>query len=66
MGEATKQLSDDLRDRHSEIDWRGMAGMRDRLIHGYFGVDDEIVWDVATRLAPKLADRLPDIIEEEC
>lgn len=39
IGEAAKQIPDDFRKRHPAIDCRGMSGMRDRLIHGYFGVD---------------------------
>ena len=39
IGEATKNLSNEFRDKHPEIPWRQMAGMRDKLIHGYFGVN---------------------------
>lgn len=42
-----------------------MAGMRDQLIHGYFGVDYEIVWDVATQKAPVLIDQIEEILQQE-
>ncbi|MEE8522734.1 MAG: DUF86 domain-containing protein, partial [Thermoanaerobaculia bacterium] len=44
LGEAVKRLSDAFREQHPETPWRGYAGMRDRLIHGYDGVDLEEVW----------------------
>jgi len=50
VGEATKNLTDDLKEKHPEVPWRRMAGMRDRLIHGYFGVDLDAVWDTVTFL----------------
>ena len=46
IGEASKQIPDDSKQKYSHLEWQAMAGMRDRLIHGYFGVDYEIVWDV--------------------
>lgn len=54
IGEATKKLPSEWREANAEIDWRAMAGMRDRLIHGYLGVDYEIVWDVASSKAEEL------------
>ena len=65
MGEATKQLSDDLCKRYPDVAWRAMARMRDRLIHGYIGVNYEIVWNVASIEAPLVRDQLEAIIAQE-
>jgi uncharacterized protein with HEPN domain len=62
IGEAAKQLPADLREAHPDIDGRGMAGMRDRLIHGYFAVDYELVWEVATGKVPELRASIAGLI----
>jgi uncharacterized protein with HEPN domain len=62
IGEATKQIPDDFRRAHPGIDWRGMAGMRDRLIHGYVGVDYAIVWDVVQTHIPRLQRQIQSIL----
>ncbi len=54
IGEAAKQVSDAVKTSHPEVEWRAMAAMRDRLIHGYFGVDYDLVWDVVTEKIPAL------------
>lgn len=46
VGEAAKKVADDFRAQYPTVEWRAMAGMRDKLIHDYFGVDYELVWDV--------------------
>jgi uncharacterized protein with HEPN domain len=65
IGEATKKIPDDLKQRYSQIEWKAIAAMRDRLIHGYFGVDYEIVWDVVTNKIPTLKDQIERILREE-
>jgi len=52
IGEASKRLTADFRSTHPDLPWKEMAAMRDRLIHGYFGVDDAIVWDVVVSHIP--------------
>ena len=63
IGEAAKNLSPGFRDAHAEIPWKPMAGMRDRLIHEYFGVDLELVWQVVERELPEIASRIDSILE---
>lgn len=56
IGEATKRLSDDFKAKNSAIPWKAMAGMRDKLIHDYFGVDYDAVWDTLIKDIPALKD----------
>ncbi|MBL7117209.1 MAG: DUF86 domain-containing protein [Candidatus Syntrophoarchaeum sp.] len=61
IGEATKRLSGEIREKHSEIPWKDMAGMRDKLIHDYLGVDIDAVWDTVKRDVPTMKNKLEDI-----
>jgi len=54
IGEASKNLSDTLKTENPEIEWKKIAGMRDKLIHAYFGIDWNIVWDVIVNRLPEL------------
>ncbi|MFP4319546.1 MAG: DUF86 domain-containing protein [Phormidium sp.] len=65
IGEAVKQLPDELRRKYDAIEWRAMAGMCDRLIHNYFGVDYDIVWDVVIYKIPTLDAQIRLILKQE-
>jgi uncharacterized protein with HEPN domain len=65
IGEATKNLSAGLRARYAQVPWKGMAGVRDRLIHHYFGVNLDIVWQIATGELPEVASQIRGILQRE-
>jgi len=63
-GEAVKKIPDDIRNRYNKMPWKEIAGMRDKLIHEYFGVDLETVWTTIIEDIPPLKDLIGQIIED--
>ncbi len=64
IGEAVRHVSKDIRKTYPEIPWQDVAGMRDKLIHGYFGVDIEKVWDTAQDDLPILREQVERILKD--
>ncbi|MCS4133525.1 HepT-like ribonuclease domain-containing protein [Salinibacter ruber] len=64
IGEATKQLDPSIRARYSDVPWEDMAGMRDVLIHQYFAVDLEVVWDTIHNRFPTIKSHLRRILSD--
>ena len=65
IGEAAKKISENFRSKHPTIEWKKMAGMRDRMIHDYLGVDYYIVFDVARNKAPQLLADIDRVIRSQ-
>ncbi len=64
LGEASKNVSEELRRRYPEVEWREISRTRDKIIHFYFGVDLSIIWDIITVDIPSLRKKLEDIEKE--
>lgn len=64
LGEAAKNLSEDFRAAHPDVPWKSMAGTRDRLIHHYFGVNLDIVWQIVSTELSKVNEKILNINEE--
>ncbi len=65
LGEAVKKISDNLKTKYKEVEWREIAKTRDKIIHFYFGLDLSIIWDIITVDIPALKEKLNKIIEIE-
>ena len=65
IGEAAKKIPEDFKYKWNTIHWKNMAGMRDRLIHDYMGINYSIVWDVIHNKIPELAEQIAEVIHNE-
>ncbi|MBI2452098.1 DUF86 domain-containing protein [Candidatus Pacearchaeota archaeon] len=64
IGEAVKNISDSLKNEHREIEWKEIAGTRDKMIHHYFGIDLDIVWNIIKKDIPMLEKKIKKIKKE--
>lgn len=65
IGEAAKKIPEEIRQKYPSFPWKGMAGMRDKLIHEYHGVDLEIVWTVSKEEIPPVKSTIKNIISDQ-
>lgn len=65
IGEAAARLSDEIKLRHTDIEWRDIVAIRNILVHAYFSVQLEIIWETATHDVPTLESQVVDILTEE-
>ncbi len=64
IGEAAKNIPSSLQEKHPDIPWQAMAGMRDRLVHAYFGIDNKLVWAAIKDDIPKLKPKVERLLSE--
>ena len=64
IGEAAKKIPPDIRRQYKTVEWKKLAGLRDIVIHDYFGINEDIIWDVITSRMPLLAHEVGNILAE--
>ena len=65
MGEAANRLPDEFKEKYSQIEWYKVVGLRHRIVHEYFGIDIEIIWQILRKDLPELKQKISRIISYE-
>ncbi|MCP9927433.1 DUF86 domain-containing protein [Cyanobium sp. CH-040] len=65
LGEAAKKIPPAVRDRHLQVPWRRISGLRDVLAHAYFGLEEDTIWQLISESIPALAQQLDQVVEAE-
>jgi uncharacterized protein with HEPN domain len=64
MGEAVKNIPEEIRENYNQTEWKKIAGLRDIVVHDYFGINDEIIWDIVKNKIPELRNSIESIIQD--
>jgi len=64
IGESVKKIPEDVKEKYPDIPWKDIAGMRDKVIHDYFGVDVNIVWETIKKNVPELEQKIKVMLKE--
>lgn len=65
IGEAAKNVPDSVKGKYPEVDWRRIAGLRDVIAHGYFGLNEHVLWDLVQNRVPELSQQIRSILARE-
>jgi uncharacterized protein with HEPN domain len=64
IGEASRYVSEEIKQKYPKVDWKGVSGLRNRIAHEYFGLSVEIIWEIITKELPSLKKEIEQILKE--